>query len=180
MGEKRSFAKRLLGAACLDASTYEEVEADHSANPQALLAVVLTSVAAGVGSAHATDSTNLLLRVVAALLAWAVWAAVTYFVGVHLMPEPETRSDIGELLRTLGFASAPRLASVLGRVPLFGVGLVWLVELWLLAAMVVAVRQALDYRSTMRAVGVCLIGFVLTRGLVLALFFLGAVSSALS
>jgi hypothetical protein len=44
----------------------------------------------------------------------------------------------------------------------------------MLAAMVVAVRQALDYRSTAKAVAVCLLGGILAATIALVLgFFLG-------
>jgi len=179
-----SFGARLLGAARLDAATYEEVEADRSANLQALTVVVLASLAAGIGSVRSASVGGLVFDVVTALVAWGAWAVVTYFAGVHLLPEPETRSDVGELLRTMGFSSSPGLLRVLGSLPLLGLPVSLLAEAWMLVATVVAVRQALDYRSTLRAVAVCLIGFLaylaLTRGLVLILFLLGALGTALS
>jgi hypothetical protein len=36
----------------------------------------------------------------------------------------------------------------------------FIIGIWMLVAMVIAVRQALDYKSTLRAVGVCLIGWI--------------------
>jgi hypothetical protein len=95
------------------------------------------------------------------LVGWAVWAFVTYFVGTRMLPGPRTQADVGQLLRTIGFSATPGLIRVLGIVP----GLNWLVSfvasLWMLVAMVVAVRQALDYETTGRAVAVCAIGFVI-------------------
>ena len=44
---------------------------------------------------------------------------------------------------------------------------------WMLLAMVVAVRQALDYTSTWRAVAVCLVGWLLTSAIIVALALLG-------
>ena len=82
-----------------------------------------------------------------------------YIIGTKILPEPQTRSDLGELLRTTGFSASPGLLRVLGVIPLFG-GLIMLaVSIWMLVAMIIAVRQALDYQSTGRAVGVCLIGW---------------------
>jgi len=178
-----SFGARLLGAARLDAATYEEVEADRSANLQAMTVVLLASLAAGIGSIRTDGVSGLVFHAVTALVAWGVWAAVTYFLGVHLLPEPETRADVGELLRTIGFSSSPGLLRVLGNLPLLSLPISLLAEAWMLVAMVVAVRQALDYRSTLRAVAVCLIGFLvymaLTRGLMLILFVLGALGTVL-
>ncbi len=94
-----------------------------------------------------------------ALIGWFIWAFLVYIIGTKVLPEPQTRSDLGELLRTTGFSASPGLLRVLGAIPLLG-GLVMLaVSVWMLVAMIIAVRQALDYQSTGRAVGVCLIGW---------------------
>jgi hypothetical protein len=77
-----------------------------------------------------------------------------------LLPEPQTNADYGQLLRTIGFASAPGVVRVLGIVPGLAPFLFLIGGIWMLVAMVVAVRQALDYQSTGRAVGVCLIGWL--------------------
>ena len=155
-----SYVQRLIGAAKLDAQTYEEVEADSSAMGQAMTTVVLASVASGIGAFQTLGVRGLLFGTLASLVGWFVWAGLTFFVGTKILPEPQTQSDMGELLRTIGFAASPGLLQVFGFLPLVGplVGLV--TSVWMLAAMIVAVRQALDYKSTGRAVGVCLIGFV--------------------
>jgi hypothetical protein len=154
-----SLTERMLGAAKLDAATYEEVEADTTATPQAMLVVVLANLAAGIGALRELGFAGLLVTTLIALIGWYAWAFVVYLVGTRFLPGPRTQADVGQLLRTLGFSAAPGLIRVLGIVP----GLNWLVSLvaalWMLAAMVVAVRQALDYEGTGRAVVVCLIGF---------------------
>lgn len=155
-----SFSERLIGAAKLDVEIYEEVEADTGAIPQALAVVVLSSLAAGVGLIRDGGVVGLLAVTASSLVAWFIWAGLTYLIGTKMLPEPQTKADMGELLRTIGFASSPGLLRVVGIVPMLG-GLVSLIaSIWMLVAMVVAVRQALDYRSTGRAVAVCLIGFI--------------------
>jgi len=151
---------RMVRAAKLDAQLYEEVEADKGALGQSMAVVVLASVAGGVGSGRLGGLSGILIGTLGALIAWFIWAALTYFIGTKLLPEPTTRADIGELLRTTGFSSSPGLIRVLGLVP--GItGIVFLVSgIWMLIAMIIAVRQALDYRSTFRAVGVCVIGWI--------------------
>jgi len=156
-----SFVQRMIGAAKLNVSTYEDVEGDTSATGQALAVVVMSSVAAGVGLTGSGNLSTLLVRSIAALLSWFIWAFITYFIGTKLLPEAQTRSNVGELLRTTGFSSSPGVLRILGVVPVLG-RLIWFViSIWMLMAMVIAVRQALDYRSTGRAVGVCLIGWIL-------------------
>jgi len=95
-----------------------------------------------------------------ALVGWYIWAFLTYFIGTRLLTEPQTKADSGELLRTIGFASAPGLIRVVGVVPGLGAFIFLVAGIWMLVAMVIAVRQALDYTSTPRAVGVCLIGWL--------------------
>ena len=167
-----SFTNRILLAAKLNPAVYEEVEADRTATGQAMAVVVLASLAAGIGSLQqiGVGIGGLLMGTLTALLGWAAWAAIIYLVGTRLLPEPQTKADYGELLRTIGFASAPGLIRILGVVPGL-MGIVFLAAgIWMLVATVIAVRQALDYHSTARAVGVCLIGW-LAQLLIMALIF---------
>jgi len=154
-----SFVDRVVGAARLDARTYEEVEADPAAMGQAMVVVAAAALAAGIGSLEG-GAIGALGAVGWGLVGWFLWAVVTWLIGTKLLPEPGTSADLGQMLRTIGFSAAPGLLNVLGIVPLLG-WLVWLVAaVWQLVAMVVAVRQALDYQSTGRAVLVCAIGWV--------------------
>jgi hypothetical protein len=169
------FSARLIGALAIDPITYEEVEGDRTATWQALLVVVMSSAAAGIGAfGWGTGSVRGVLFISGlALVAWAAWALITFEIGTRLMPEPATRADVGQLLRTIGFSAAPGILRVFGIVP----GATWpafaITAVWMLAAMVVAVRQALDYESTMRAVAVCALGWALSIGIAVAaqLFF---------
>ena len=171
---KNTFLQRLIGAAALDAAVYEDVEADTGATAQAFVVVLLSSVAGGLG-VHGLSGgpVNVAFFSMVALLAWAAWALVTYTVGAFLLPEPQTRVDVGELLRTIGFASTPGLLRVLAMMQPLAIPVFVATSAWMVLAMVVAVRQALDYTSTARAVAVCVIGWVLSVvvAVVLGLFF---------
>ncbi len=155
-----SMVDRMVRAAKLDPQLYEEVEADKSALGQAMGVVVLASVAGGVGGGGLGGLSGFFIGTVGSLIGWFIWAGLTYLIGTRLLPEPETKADLGELLRTIGFSSSPGLIRVLGLIP--GItGIVFLISgIWMLVAMIIAVRQALDYRSTLRAVGVCVIGWI--------------------
>jgi hypothetical protein len=159
-----TFPQRLVGAAVLNGRTYEEVEADRRASAQATAVVLLTSIAGGIGLLGSGMPTLpfLVAGIIGSLLGWISWAALTYFIGTRLLPEPQTKADVGQLLRTLAFASAPGMLRVFGLVPLVGSTIYALASIWMLVAMIVAVRQALDYTSIARAVGVCLVGWALS------------------
>jgi hypothetical protein len=165
-----SFTDRMIRAAKLDVTLYEEVEADQGTMGQAMGVVIFSSVAAGIGTIGTAGIKGLFFGTIVALLGWFIWAFLTYFIGTRLLPEPQTKADIGELLRTIGFSSSPGVLRVLAIIPMLGAILNFIIGLWMLVAMVIAVRQALDYKSTWRAVGVCLIGWIVQM-VIFALFF---------
>ena len=160
-----TFKERMIGAARFDVHVYEEVEGDSGATGEAMGVVLLSSLAGGIGSIGlGAGLGGVVLGAVAALLGWVTWAFLTYFIGTRLLAEPQTHADVGELMRTLGFAQSPGLLRIAGVFFTASPALFSLFQLvvstWMLMTMVVAVRQALDYTSTMRAVGVVLVGFV--------------------
>lgn len=165
---------RLMGAATLDASMYEGVEADRQATGQATLTVVLASVAAGIGAGglYGIRAVTFVTVAVIALVTWVAWAVLMFHIGTRLLPEPDTDSTLGELLRTTGFAAAPGLLQVFGLLPRMAVPVFVVTIAWMIAAMVIGVQHALDYRSTWRAIGVC--GVAAGLSLVLA-FTLGVI-----
>lgn len=165
------FVMRLIGALALDPVTYEEVEADRSATGQALLVVVLSSVGAGIGARGLGSGSIQSMVFISALslIGWMAWALLTYQIGVKLMPEPETRSDVGELMRTIGFSAAPGMLRIFGIVPGASIPAFAITAVWMLIAMIVAVRQALDFKSTARAVAVCGLGWALAVAIAVGL-----------
>ncbi len=165
-----SLQNRVIRAAKLDVNLYEEVEADKGALGQAMIVVVLSSLAAGIGTIATGGLGGILLGTIAALIGWYVWAFITYVIGTKLLAQSQTKADYGELLRTIGFSSSPGLIRVFGIIPgLAGIAF-FVAGIWMLVAMVIAVRQALDYTSTLRAVGVCLIGWIIQAVLLGFLF----------
>lgn len=184
------FVDRMVGAAKLDVNIYEEVEADTSATMQAMTVVILTAISAGVGQYASDGLPGLIGGAIGQLIAWCVWAFAAYIIGTKILPEPGTSSNMGELLRTIGFASSPGVLYVVAFAPaavmpnLAGGALTVLLALgiwiWQLAAWVVAVRQALDYTSTGRAVAVCVISFIAYAiAAVFVLFLIGILLVAL-
>ena len=104
-----------------------------------------------------------------AFAVWAVWALLTFEIGTRIFPAPRTQADVGQLLRTIGFASAPGILRVAGVIPGSTTVVFIVTAVWMLMAMIVAVRQALDYTSTTRAFAVCAFGWVLAFGMALGI-----------
>ena len=165
MGKSRNIISRMVRAAMLEVDLYEEVEADTKATTQALLVVLIYAICAAIGSGLGTLDgitvgsffLNLLWGLLTALGFWFIWSFITYFIGTRVFRGPETSATYGELLRTIGFSAAPGVLMILAFIPWVG-GLISLAALvWMLVAMVIAVRQALDF-TTWRAIGTCVVG----------------------
>jgi hypothetical protein len=161
-----TFFSRIAGAALLNAATYEEIEADRTATMQAMAVVALSSIAAGIGAVGVTGVRLTALGGISVLafVVWAVWAMLTLQIGTRIFPTPGTEADMGQLLRTIGFATAPGILRVAGVIPGTTTVVFVLTAVWMLMAMIVAIRQALDYTSTARAFAVCALGWALSLG----------------
>lgn len=161
-----TFVNRMMGAALLNPAVYEEVEADRAATMQAMGVVALSSLAAGVGALGPAGSriTTLAGISLLAFAVWGIWALLTLQIGARLFPSPRTQADIGQLLRTIGFATAPGMLRVVGVIPGTTAVIFAVTAVWMLMAMIVAIRQALDYTSTARAFAVCALGWAISLG----------------
>ena len=153
--------ERMIRAAKLDVNLYEEVEADKSTMSQAIVVVVISNLAVGIGRFGDIDLFGIVVFTILSLVGWFLWAYITYIVGTKLLPQPQTKADHGELLRTIGFSASPGVLRVMYFIPVIGPFITYVANIWMLVAMIIAVRQALDYDSTLRAVGVCVIGWII-------------------
>jgi len=173
----------MIRAAKLDVSLYEEVEADPAATNQALLVVVVASVCSGIGSGVRSllaglgpvkFTIGLVVGVVFALVGWLIWSFITYFIGTRLFKGPETKATYGELLRCIGFSDSPGVLAILGFIPLLGGLISLVVGIWTLIAMVIAVRQALDF-TTGKAILTCVVGWLVMVAILVAVGLLIAI-----
>ena len=180
---------RVIRGALLDVAFYNEVESDTSLNTEALLVVIIASIAGGIGAFIGSliggeIGAALIALFVSALLGIAnyyIWAYVTYFVGTNLF---EGRADPGELLRVIGYASGPRILSLFTLVPCLGPMLGFVGAVWALIASFRGVREALDL-DTGKTLVTVIIGWIIVLvisivvGLVLGVgaLGLGAVTS---
>ena len=155
---------RMLGAARLSVDTYEEVERDRGATGQALIVVILVTIASVVGQMLGGEEVDVVRGLAAGIIrgvaSWALWALFTWLIGATILKTEDTEADWGQLARGTGFAQTPGLLNVVGFIPGIGLLISLLTFVWTFACMVIAVRQSLDYASTMRAVFVILLAFI--------------------
>jgi hypothetical protein len=155
-----TFGERVVGALKLDPNTFEEIERDPTAMGQAVGVIALAALSAGIGNIWYGGISGILLGIVSSLIGYVLWAVVVWLVGTKVMPDPATKADFPETFRVIAFAAAPGLFGAVTIIPILGYLLMFLIWLWSIAAMVVAVRQVLDYSDTFKAAIVVLIGFV--------------------
>lgn len=156
-----SIVDRMIRAAKLDVTLFEEVEKDEGSMNQAMAVVALSSVAAGIGSSGLGGPIGLVFGALAALVGWFIWAFLSHFIGTNMLAEPGTRATLQQVMRVTGFAAAPGVIRVFAFIPLLGVLINLVALLWMLAAFIVAIRQVLNYSSTGRAVAVCILGWLI-------------------
>lgn len=156
--------ERMIRAARLDSSLYNEVERDLNATGQALTVVVIVAVAGGIGQvitllAHGRVGEalgGLVSGILSGIVGWIAWSLITYFVGTSLFGGTATP---GEMLRCIGFANTPLVLGIFVFIPCLG-GLIALgAAIWALVAGIVAVREALDF-TTERAILTAIVGFL--------------------
>lgn len=154
-----SLGQRMAGAMQADAKIFEEIEHDPTAMGQAVTVIVIAGVAALIGNIWRTGIGSGVMSLIISLIGYAIWAGLVTIIGTKLMPEPATKADFAETFRTVAFAASPGVFNVLAIIPFLGPLISFVILLWSFVIMVVAVRVALDYTSTGRAIIVCLIGF---------------------
>ena len=183
VGLEMSILDRMIRAAKLDVSLYEEVEKDAAATNQAILVVIITSICSGIGTAiggHMRTGPGgfifgLVVGIISALVGWLIWSFITYFIGTRVFKGPQTEATYSQLLRCIGFSDSPRALAILSFIPVLGGIAAFVAMIWSLVAMVIAVRQALDF-TTGRAIATCIIGFI---ALVIISAIVGAVTAGL-
>lgn len=155
--------ERMLGVVRLSVDTFEDVEKDGSATVQALIVVIIVSIASGVGQMLSGDADiveALVLGVIRSIVSWVIWALMALLVGTTILKTAQTEADWGQIARGTGFAQTPGVLNILRFIPVVGWVIFIVASIWQFAAMVIAVRQSLDYTSTLRAFFVILIAFI--------------------
>jgi hypothetical protein len=166
------FLNRFFRAAKLEISLYQEIVEDVGSINQALIVVLIYSMASAYGTFGRAGTTGINIGMITTLLGWYVWAFSTYIIGARILPETRTNPDRKTLMRVLGFASAPGVFRVLGFIQGFGLIILLIAASWMVVAATVGVKQALSYESTSRALGVCIIGMIISAVFQVIMFVL--------
>ena len=162
--------RRFVGALALSPAAFEDIEADRLAGMQSVLVVMAVCLAGGFGALGfgAVGPLGVVIGAVMMLGAWLVWVGIIATIGTVALPEPQTRSNVRELLRVLGFAAAPGVFLAFAAMRAAAPVVIIVVAAWMIAAAVIGVRQALDYKHTRRAVAVCALAWLLSFGMMTA------------
>ena len=158
--------QRIIGVFKLDRTVFADVEHDESATMQAAIIVAIVAALSVVGTllqvlfnvvrGSRVQLGATLLSVVGTFLVafinWGLWSAVTHLVGTKLF---NGKATLGEMLRVIGFAYAPRMLSI---IPCIGsvIG-----AIWSLIASFFAVKEGLDLDDTGTIVTI-IVGWLVT------------------
>jgi hypothetical protein len=164
-----ALAPRLVRAAKLDNSVYDDVKADPS-NTALIQAAIVVGVTSAVSAACLTimlASTNFggnpaaaaLGGLVGGFAGWATWSFLTTAIGTALFKGSGTTA---QLLRTAGLAQIPAIFTVVAVVPTFGVLLYLPVAAWAFIAEIGAARQTLRLTTPTTVLTALLAGAVST------------------
>jgi len=156
-----TFGDRVIGAMKLEPNAFEDVERDPTAIGQAVGVIVLAAVSAGIGNIYWGGLSGIVTGALTSLIGFLIWSLIVWLVGTKLMPEPTTKADFPETFRVLGFSAAPGLLSFISIIPLLGYLIMFVIWLWQMASMIVAVKAVLDYSTIGKAIVVVLIGFII-------------------
>lgn len=138
---------KMIRAARLDRTLYNEVESNENETSNALIVVVLAALAAGLGSMFfsANPIMSLLGGLLSTIAGWIVSAFLIYFVGTRVYGATAT---VGEVMRTTGYAQSVGILSILTAIPVVGWILAPVIWIWSMVATYVGVKEALDLDTT--------------------------------
>ena len=179
---------RIVRAIRLDWTVFREIAQDREAMKEAAIIVLVVTFLAALGGTGGllmaqVDAGTAILGffvnwfVNGILIGWIGWAILTYFVGAVLF---KGQTDVQEMMRVLGYASAPRLLGLLGFIPC--VGWLFVIAGWVLSliAGIIAIREAMDF-DTRNAIITVVISWIAAFAIALiinGLFGMGMAMSA--
>jgi hypothetical protein len=161
-----SLVRQTIGAMTFRAAIYREIATQPGATAPAIGILLLSCFVPGsVSIVYGT-----LGGILYSFSGWAIWICLAYMIGAKIFPESPVDSGLLRLLRAGGFAASPALLGFFGLAAVVGHILPITTTVWVIAATAVAIREALQYRTTSRAVAVCLASWAGTLLILAALF----------
>jgi len=165
----------MIRASKLDRTLFQEVEADEGSTMQAVLIMLFSSVCAGAGLALSGILSNeelyaiLSIGMFASIAGWFMWSFIVYILGTTLFKSPKTSATYLKLMRTVGFSASPGILRLLIFIPGIGIFIDIGVQIWSLAASVIALQQSLDL-SVAKATGLCISGWIIYAVFLIGIF----------
>jgi len=157
----------------LESEVFPEIELDPKATGQAAIVVIVASILSGIGTGFGANSfvSGFLASLLFTIVSWYLWAAVTLFIGTRIY---DGQANMGEMLRVIGYAQAPRAFNFFAFIPIVGWVIPLLTLFWVLAASFMAIREGLDIEvgPTIVTVAVSFILVLIGQGII-NIFFLG-------
>ena len=155
------FSKIILRSLRLDKTLYKD---PNTFGELSLYYAGLIMILDGVAGAVALGSlykTNIFFSGITALLSWIVWAVLIYVIGIKLFPDEKTDANFKKIMVTVGLAHAPGLLRFFAIIPSFVVPIVFLTQFWIFAALIIGVRETLNFKSNFKSAGVVIIAFLI-------------------
>ncbi len=169
-GTSRSLIDRMVGVSTLKPAVFSDIRRDVDATTQALAVVAIAAIAAGIG-AIGSDQPGIIWQVVMAVVGWVVFSLVAFFIGSIFASKTESIT-LGQVLRLIGFAQAPKVLGALAFIPLIGVIAGFFAAIWFLIVAIYALREAFNVPTgTAAGIGVLSLAVVFVVNFVLGSIF---------
>ncbi|MDA3793477.1 MAG: hypothetical protein PF545_07500 [Elusimicrobia bacterium] len=139
--------KIILKILKLDNDFYNNVSDEAEDLTLAALVVIISSLAAGIGSISQVGIAGIIVGTIGSLINWGLWAGIIYIVLIRFFPENTVDASPREIFIVLGFASAPGVIKAGGIIPPFHSFLFILSNLWMGVSMVKALEVKTEFKN---------------------------------
>ena len=124
------------------------------------LIMILDGVAGAV-AANSIIKTSIGISGLTAILTWLIWAIFIYVIGVKLFADKETKITFKKILIAVGYAHAPGLIRFFAVSPDFVIPIIFLTQFWIFASLIIATKQVLNLKSSLKAFGIVFLSFLI-------------------
>ena len=168
------FLIQALQSSLLNRRIYSTVRDTPEAMFRSLAVVMASGISFGLGvraapipNSEVSPEFQMMLALSTMLIGWMIWTTVVYILSSFLLGGKASHRD---LMRHLGLVYAPGILLIFYGLPTVGAWLTWIVNIWILAAGVVAVSEA-QGQGLMRTISPTVIGWILGHIILQAFVF---------